>query len=161
MGRYKNPLVYDYWFSSWYGFGTSTFDEDDQKHKMTSTVMNMTKHLTLGRVEKSGIVVTAILVLANLILGSQALAVGVAVGGLLVIVNFLAIRLLVGALIGKAYTKGYSIFILLTKMLVLVALVVIFFLFTKLNIYGFFIGVSGVVIVIIGESLRGNKDGAL
>jgi hypothetical protein len=46
-------------------------------------------------------------------------------------------------------------------MLVLVALVVIFFLFTKLNIYGFFIGVSGVVIVIIGESLRGNKDGAL
>lgn len=128
---------------------------------MTSTAMNMTRNLTLGRVEKSGIVVTGILVLVNLILGSQALAIGVAVGGLLVIANFLAIRLLVGALIGKAYTKGYSIFILLVKMLVLVALVVIFFLFTKLNIYGFFIGVSGVVLVIIGESLRGNKDGAL
>ncbi|MGB7291398.1 MAG: ATP synthase subunit I [Thermodesulfobacteriota bacterium] len=128
---------------------------------MTSTPMNMTRNLTLGRVEKSGIVVTGILVLLTLILGSQALAIGVAVGGLLVIANFLAIRLLVGALIGKAYTKGYSIFILLVKMLVLVALVVIFFLFTKLNIYGFFIGVSGVVLVIIGESLRGNKDGAL
>ena len=128
---------------------------------MTSTAMNITKNLTLGRVEKSGVVVTGILVLVNLILGSRALAIGVAVGGLLVIANFLAIRLLVGALIGKAYTKGYSIFILLVKMLVLVAMVVIFFLFTKLNIYGFFIGVSGVVIVIIGESLRGNKDGAL
>jgi hypothetical protein len=128
---------------------------------MTSTVMDITKNLTLGRVEKSGIAVTGILVLVNLILGSHALAIGVAVGGLLVIANFLAIRLLVGALIGKAYTKGYSIFILLVKMLVLVALVVAFFLFTKLNIYGFFIGVSGVVIVIIGESLRGNKDGAL
>jgi hypothetical protein len=128
---------------------------------MTSTAMNITKNLTLGRVEKSGIVVTGILVLINLILGSQALAIGVAVGGFLVIANFLAIRLLVGALIGKAYTKGYSIFILLVKMLVLVALVVVFFLFTKLNIYGFFIGVSGVVIVIIGESLRGNKNGAL
>lgn len=128
---------------------------------MTSTAMNITKNLTLGRVEKSGIVVTAILVLANLILGSQALAIGVAVGGLLVIANFLAIRLLVGALIGKAYTKGYSIFILLVKMLVLCALVVILFLFTELNIYGFFIGVSGVVIVIIGESLRGSRDGAL
>ena len=128
---------------------------------MTSAAMDITKNLTLGRVEKSGIVVTGILVLVNLILGSQALAIGVAVGGLLVIANFLAIRLLVGALIGKAYTKGYSIFILLVKMLVLVALVVAFFLFTKLNIYGFFIGVSGVVIVIIGESLRGNKDGAL
>jgi hypothetical protein len=128
---------------------------------MTSTAMDISKNLTLGRVEKSGIVVTGILVLVNLILGSQALAIGAAVGGLLVIANFLAIRLLVGALIGKAYTKGYSIFILLVKMLVLVALVVAFFLFTKLNIYGFFIGVSGVVIVIIGESLRGNKDGAL
>ena len=128
---------------------------------MTSTAMNITKNLTLGRVEKSGLVVTGILVLVNLFLGSQALAIGVAVGGLLVIANFLAIRLLVGALIGKAYPKGYSIFILLVKMLVLVAMVVIFFLFTKLNIYGFFIGVSGVVIVIIGESLRGNKDGAL
>jgi ATP synthase I chain len=128
---------------------------------MTSTAMDITKNLSLGRIEKSGIVVTGILVLVNLILGSQALAIGAAVGGLLVIANFLAIRLLVGALIGKAYTKGYSIFILLVKMLVLVALVVAFFLFTKLNIYGFFIGVSGVVIVIIGESLRGNKDGAL
>lgn len=128
---------------------------------MTSTAMNITKNLTLGRVEKSGIVVTGILVLVNLILGSQALAIGVAVGGLLVIANFLAIRLLVGVLIGKAYTKGYSIFILLVKMLVLVALVVAFFMFTKLNIYGFFIGVSGVVIVIIGESLRRNKNGTL
>ena len=128
---------------------------------MTSTAMDITKNLSLGRVEKSGIVVTGILVLVNLILGSGALAIGVAVGGLLVIANFLAIRLLVGALIGKAYTKGYSIFILLVKMLVLVALVVAFFLFTKLNIYGFFIGVSGVVVVIIGESLRGSKDGAL
>lgn len=128
---------------------------------MTSKAMNVTRNLPLGRVEKSGIVVTGILVLVNLILGSQALAIGVAVGGLLVIVNFLAIRLLVGALIGKAYTKGYSVFILLVKMVVLVAMVVIFFVFTELNIYGFFIGVSGVVIVIIGESLRGDKDGAL
>jgi hypothetical protein len=154
-------LVYYHWSNSWHDFRVYTIDEDDQKNKMTSAAMDITKNLTLGRVEKSGIVVTGILVLVNLILGSQALAVGVAVGGLLVIANFLAIRLLVGALIGKAYTKGYSIFILLVKMLVLVALVVAFFLFTKLNIYGFFIGVSGVVIVIIGESLRGNKDGAL
>lgn len=154
-------MVYYHWSNSWHDFRVYTIDEDDQKNKMTSAAMDITKNLTLGRVEKSGIVVTGILVLVNLILGSQALAIGVAVGGLLVIANFLAIRLLVGALIGKAYTKGYSIFILLVKMLVLVALVVAFFLFTKLNIYGFFIGVSGVVIVIIGESLRGNKDGAL
>lgn len=128
---------------------------------MTSSSMSLTQTITLGRVEKGGIVVTAILVAINGLLGSQALALGVALGGLLVIANFLAIRLLVGALIGRAYTKGFSIFIVLIKMLVMVALVICLFLFTEVNIYGFFIGVTGVVIVIIGESLRGKKDGSL
>jgi len=35
------------------------------------------------------------------------------------------------------------------------------FVFAKVNLYGFFIGVTGVVIVIIGESLKGSKDGTL
>ena len=43
------------------------------------------------------------------------------------------------------------------KMILLVALALGLFVFTKINIYGFFIGVTGVVIVLIGESLRGNK----
>jgi hypothetical protein len=46
-------------------------------------------------------------------------------------------------------------------MAVFIGIVVFLLIFTKINIYGFFIGVTGVVIVIIGESLRGNKDGAL
>jgi len=40
-------------------------------------------------------------------------------------------------------------------------LVISLFLLTKINIYGFLIGMVGVVIVIIGEALRGKKDGAL
>jgi len=121
--------------------------------------MNPTKTPTLGRVEKSGLIVTALIIIANALLGSSALAFGAAVGGLLVIANFLAIRLVVGALIGNAYSKGFSVFIVLVKMAVLVGIVVSLFIFTKINIYGFFIGVTGVVIVIIGENLRGNKNG--
>jgi len=127
---------------------------------MISKSMSLTKSFGLGRVEKGGLVVTAILVAINGLVGSQALALGVAVGGLLVIVNFLVIRLLAGALIGKAYTKVFGIFIVLVKTFVLIAFVASLFLFTKVNIYGFFIGVTGVVIVIIGESLRGNNDGS-
>ncbi|MGH7889974.1 MAG: hypothetical protein ACRENF_05425 [Thermodesulfobacteriota bacterium] len=123
--------------------------------------MNPTKTPTLGRVEKSGLIVTGLIIIANALLGSSALAFGAAVGGLLVIANFLAIRLVVGALIGNAYSKGFSVFIVLVKMAVLVAIVVSLFIFTKINIYGFFIGVTGVVIVIIGENLRGNKNGTL
>ncbi len=126
---------------------------------MTTRVMNPTKTPTLGRVEKSGLIVTALIIIANALLGSSALAFGAAVGGLLVIANFLAIRLVVGALIGNAYSKGFSVFIVLVKMAVLVGIVVSLFIFTKINIYGFFIGVTGVVIVIIGENLRGNKNG--
>jgi membrane-bound ClpP family serine protease len=46
-------------------------------------------------------------------------------------------------------------------MAVFIAIVVVLFIFAKVNLYGFFIGVTGVVIVIIGESLRGSKDGTL
>ena len=46
-------------------------------------------------------------------------------------------------------------------MAVFIAIVAALFIFAKVNLYGFFIGVTGVVIVIIGESLRGSKDGTL
>lgn len=128
---------------------------------MTSTSMSLPKFFMLGGVEKVGIVVTAILVAINGLLGFKAVALGVALGGLLVIANFLVIKLLVNALIGGAYTKVFGIFIVLVKTFVLIAFVASLFLFTKVNIYGFLIGVSGVIIVIIGEGLRGNKDGSL
>jgi hypothetical protein len=128
---------------------------------MTTRAMNLIKTRTLGRVEKSGLIVTAVLVIANALLGSSALAFGAAVGGLLVIANFVAIRFVVRALIGNAYSKGFSIFIVLIKMAILVGIVISLFMFTKINIYGFFIGIIGVVIVIIGENLRGNKNGTL
>jgi hypothetical protein len=128
---------------------------------MTTKVMKLVRTPTLSRIEKLGLVVTGILVIANALLGSRELALGVGVGGLLVVANFVAIELIVNILIGGAHSKGFSIFILLIKMAVFIAIVVVLLLFTKINIYGFFIGLTGVVLVIIGESLRGNKDGAL
>ncbi len=69
--------------------------------------------------------------------------------------------MIVNAIVGRSYSKGFSIFAILIKMAILIGVVVSLFMFVRLNIYGFLIGVAGVVIVIIGEGLRGNKDAAL
>lgn len=123
--------------------------------------MKLARTPTLSRIEKQGLIVTLILVAANALLGSAELALGVGIGGALVLLNFLAINMVVNVLVGNAGSKSFGVFVLLVKMLVLVAIVVALFMFAKVNIYGFLVGVLGVVIVIIGESLRGNKNGAL
>jgi hypothetical protein len=130
---------------------------------MTTEIMKITNPIILSRVEKHGLIVTGVLVCINALLGSRELALGTGVGGLLVIVNFLAIRLMVGALIGGTHSKGFSVFVLIIKMAILISLVVALFIFTRINIYGFLIGMVGVVIVIIGEGLRGKgkENGAL
>jgi hypothetical protein len=79
----------------------------------------------------------------------------------LVLANFLAIQLVVNVLIGGAHSKGFSIFVLLIKMAVFIGIAISLFIFAKINIYGFLIGITGIIIVIIGEGLRGNRDGAL
>ena len=116
---------------------------------------------TLGRIEKQGLIVTGILVAINALVGSRELALGAGVGGALVLANFLAIQLMVNVLIGGAYPKGFSIFVLLIKMAAFIGIAISLFIFARINIYGFIIGITGVIIVIIGEGLRGNRSGAL
>ncbi len=116
---------------------------------------------SIGRVERSGLAVTAILMAVCYFAGSKDLAVGAAAGGMLFTANFMAIRFLVNALVANSYPKGFGIFAFILKMAVFIAIVASLFLFAKVNLFGFFIGVTGVVIVIIGESLKGSKDGTL
>lgn len=128
---------------------------------MTTKAMGLTKTPTIGRVEKGGLVATGILIAVNALIGSRDIAVGAAVGGILVITSFFATKLVVGALIRNAYPKGLTLLVLLIKMAIPVAIAVSLFVFTRINIYGFLIGVTGVVIVILGETLRGKKHGTL
>jgi uncharacterized membrane protein YkgB len=124
---------------------------------MTTTTMSQNNYFEFSRVEKSSLIVTLIIISINALLGYRDIALGVATGGLLFTANVVAIRFIVNLLIGQKQTKAFSIFAIVLKMILLVALAVGLFIFTKINIYGFFIGVTGVVIVLIGESLRGNK----
>lgn len=128
---------------------------------MKLEAINIAKNLSISRVEKNGLIVTSILVIFNAIIGSSELAFGTAAGGLLFTANFLAIRLVVEALVKNSYPKSFSIFAFLLKMVLLIGIVFVIFVFTNVNIYGFFIGLTGVVIVIIGEGLKGSKNGSL
>ena len=124
---------------------------------MTTTTMSQNNYIEFSRIEKSALIVTLIIISINALLGYRDMALGVATGGFLFTANIIALRFIVDLLIGQKQTKAFSIFAIVLKMILLVALAVGLFIFTKINIYGFFIGVTGVVIVLIGESLRGNK----
>ncbi len=128
---------------------------------MTERTASLINIPSIGRVERSGLAVTAILMVVCYFIGSRDLAVGTAAGGMLFTANFMAIRFLVNALVANSYPKGFGIFAFILKMAVFIAIVAALFLFAKVNLYGFFIGVTGLVIVIIGESLKGSKDGTL
>ena len=54
---------------------------------MTTRVMKLVRTPTLSRIEKLGLIVTGILVITNALLGSRELALGVGVGGVLVVAN--------------------------------------------------------------------------
>jgi len=128
---------------------------------MTERTVSLINIPSIGRVEKSGLVVTALLTVVTYLIGSKDLAVGTAAGGILFTANFMAIRFIVNALVAKSTPKAFAIFAFVVKMAVFIAIVIAMFLFAKVDLFGFFIGVTGVVIVIIGESLRGSKDGTL
>jgi len=128
---------------------------------MTQKAISLINIASVGKVEIYSLIVTAILVVINYLLGSRQLALGVAAGGGLFTANFVAIRFVVNALVSNSSSVRFGIFAFIIKMAVLIGVVATIFIFTEINIYGFFIGVSGVVIVIIGENLRRSTNGSL
>lgn len=128
---------------------------------MTEKATSLINIESIGKVEIYSLIVTALLVVINYFVGSQQMALGVAAGGVLFTANFIAIRLVVNALVSNSSSVGFGIFAAIIKLAILIGIVATIFIFTEINIYGFFIGVTGVVIVIIGESLRRSTNGSL
>ena len=112
------------------------------------------KNLELG-VEKLSLAVTALLFAVNIAIGQREIAVGIAVAGVLFLLDYVAIRFIVRSLAENRYSLSFSIFILVIKMLALLAIIAVLLLFAKLNIYGLIIGLTSVVIIIIGKGFKG------
>ncbi|MEE9214092.1 MAG: ATP synthase subunit I [Thermodesulfobacteriota bacterium] len=128
---------------------------------MADDITPESKFQILGVIEKLGLIVTAIIVIANILLGYNNLALGAGLGGVLFILDFIAIKFLVNTIFKRAPSTVFIILAFFIKLLIFVLIVASLIIFAKINIYGFFIGVTGILIVIIGQGLRGNLDGSL
>lgn len=120
---------------------------------------NSIKQLLFTGTEKASLVVISILAAANYFMGEKEIAAGIIVGGLLFTADFIAIKLIVNSLTTKNSSAAYNIFLFLIKLLILLLVVGVLLLFAKLNIYGFFIALTAVILVITGSGLKGNKNG--
>ncbi|MEE9193725.1 MAG: hypothetical protein V3U21_04235, partial [Thermodesulfobacteriota bacterium] len=95
----------------------------------------------------------------NYLINQKEIAVGVAAGGLLFLIDFVIIKFLVNSILTKRFTTQLTLFLFAIKLLVLLGILMTLLIFAKLNIYGFIIALTGIVIVIIGRGLKGNNDG--
>ena len=90
------------------------------------------KNLDLG-VEKLSLAVTALIFAVNIAIGQREIAVAVAVAGILFLLDYAAIRFVVKALAERRYSLAFSMFILVMKMLALLAIIAVLLVFAKLN----------------------------
>ena len=120
---------------------------------------NSSKYSFIGGTEKASIAVIIILVGANLLIKQKEIAVGVGVGGLLFLLDYMAIKFIVNSILTKRYSVYFSIFLFVVKLLILLSILSILLIFANLNIYGFIIALTAVVFVIVGSGLKGNNNG--
>jgi len=123
------------------------------------TTNNYSGFKFFGGVEKASLVAIFILAVANLLIQQKQVALGIAVGGTLFLMDFIAIKFIVNAIIAKRYSTQFSVFLFFVKLIILLAILLVLLKFAKLNIYGFIIALTAIVFVIIGSGLRGNKIG--
>ena len=111
----------------------------------------------IGNTERVILIALLLLALGNYLINENDIAVGVLVGGLLFLADFIIIKFLVNSLVNKSYPPRFAVFLFIMKLLILLVLLMVLLIFAKLNIYGFIIALTAIVIVIIGSGLRGNN----
>ena len=123
------------------------------------TKNNLPEFKIFGGIEKTSIVVVVLIVAVNMVINQREVAIGAGVGGLLFILDFIAIKFLVNSIITKRYPYQFVIFLFIVKLIILLGILLILLVFAKLKIYGFIIALTAIVFVIIGSGLKGNKHG--
>ena len=121
---------------------------------------NFNKFKIFGGTEIVSLIVIALLFTGNYLINQKEIAIGVVAGGLLFLVDFIAIKFLVNSMLTKRYTTQFNIFLFIVKLLILLGILMALLIFAKLNIYGFIIALTAIVFVIVGSGLKGNNNGS-
>ena len=98
---------------------------------------NFNKFKIFGGTEIVSLIVIALLFTGNYLINQKEIAIGVVAGGLLFLVDFIAIKFLVNSMLTKRYTTQFNIFLFIVKLLILLGILMALLIFAKLNIYGF------------------------
>lgn len=120
---------------------------------------NISKFKIFGGTEIAALIVIALLFTGNYLINQKEIAIGAAIGGLLFLIDFMVIKFIVNSILTKRISTQFAIFLFTVKLLVLLGILLALLIFAKLNIYGFIIALTGIVIVIIGRGLKGNNNG--
>lgn len=110
------------------------------------------------RIEKEGVIISAIIVLVSLFLGSPFSAVSAALGAVFSIANFWLIARITARLIrhGRQGWKG-AVFSVLLKMVLIILILWIMVVHVKLEPVPFAIGLTSVVLAVGFEAVMGLK----
>ena len=120
---------------------------------------NISNFKIVGGTEIAALIVIAILFVGNYLINQKEIAIGVAAGGLLFLIDFIVIKFIVNSILTKRFTTQFAIILFTIKLMVLLGILMTLLIFAKLNIYGFIIALTGIVIVIVGRGLKGNSNG--
>ena len=105
-------------------------------------------------VEKLAVITILIFSLVNVLIGQKEIAIGILASGLLFTMDYTAIRFLVKYLTEGNSNLAFTLFLIAIKLLILLGIITFLFLFAKINFYGFFIGLTVVIIIITGKGLK-------
>jgi hypothetical protein len=109
----------------------------------------------MKRIERWNVLLAGIIILAAVVFGSGQIALGVAVGAILAVVNFWSMRLLVAASLRRQGGKRAALqLLLIAKMGILLFLVFLAIRYLPLHPVGLAVGLSIFLISIAVESLR-------
>jgi hypothetical protein len=117
----------------------------------------MTKEIKLSSIERTQWVILALLTLGSLAFWDWRITLGVVIGGIIVILNFKALRMILQSGFSQGKISGSFFVKYAIKFLALLAAVggVAFLLQGRINLVAFLVGLLTIFLAIVVEGIRG------
>jgi hypothetical protein len=119
----------------------------------------MTKEIKLAAIERTHWVIFALFTLASLAFWDWRITLGVFIGGIIVILNFKALRMIIESGFSREKISGSFFVKYAVKFLALFAALagVVFLLRGKINLIAFLVGLLTIFLAIVVEGIRGYR----
>jgi hypothetical protein len=119
----------------------------------------MAKEIKLSSIEKTQWVILALFTLGSLPFWDWKITLGVLIGGIIVILNFKALRMIIESGFSRGKISGSFFVKYAIKFLALFAAVagVVFLLRGKINLIAFLVGLLTIFLAIVVEGIRGYR----